>query len=231
MGKKEEEQRKKDLLKKYEEEFLRKHPYEFEMKVRDELSTYLETLILNLNKSNDSNASNSTSPSVTETSVSKKQHENTGGFFDFVEDDEVVRSSKKKKNRKGNKGKVTTTYQVNIDMISNFTKVKCEPPTKPEEFEGALEKIKTKKQWYIAQPLPTKVEITLDENDKPIVNYPDITLEKTESSTTGNGGGEAPTGKSGPSAGSNSSNNGRKDKKSSKLNVQSSEEFPSLSGN
>merc|ERR1712146_842928 len=101
--------------KKYEEEYLKKHPYEVEMKICDQLSAYVEALITDLNKSNDLEASNAN----TSTTSMKT---NKTGFFDSDNEEEVV--GKKKKNKK-NKGRAVKPYTLDIEMIPSFTRIKC----------------------------------------------------------------------------------------------------------
>merc|ERR1712146_870259 len=214
----EEEQRKNDLIKKYEEEYLKKHPYEVEMKICDQLLIYVEALITDLNKSNDLEATNANSSSTTSMKTNKT------GFFDSDNEEEVI--GKKKKNKK-NKARAVKPYTLDIEMIPSFTRIKCEPPTKPDDFQKILEKIKEKKEWYTSQPLPSKVEITLDDREQPVVKYPDLPSENSPNISNESNGVSTSLSKS-ESQGSTGS---KKSKKSAKLDVQSSEQFPSLGGN
>jgi len=100
-------------------------------------------------------------------------------------------------------------------------------PNETRGFSKGSWKEKEKKEWYTSQPLPSKVEITLDDNEQPVVKYPDLSLEKSESSSNESNGESKSLSKS-ESQGSTGS---KKSKKSAKLDVQSSEQFPSLGGN
>jgi len=151
-------------------------------------------------------------------------------FFDDSDEEGVgyKKALKKKKNKKGTKGKAVSTFQIDIDVMTKFSQVQCGVPIKEDQVSDALEEVNTKKEWFASQPRPEKIEITLDANEQPIVRYPGLKNgsndENDENSGEGNGEGKSSTSKSTPSK------EIEKGGKTKKPDVQSSEQFPSLSG-